>query len=168
MTDTRETADSAPHVPSPPERAASEKKHSSVPGDARWGTWALAAVTLLLLLSSGLVGALLALRLQPSTPPLRIAIVDTTKIAEAVAEASQHDAGLVGRFPQRFDALIRQLQEAEPQRLFLVREAVIGTGWEDITPLILQDLREQAPLTPSLPSAAPPASKGSSGRPHAP
>ncbi len=166
--------ETAPHSESPSEALpeipaeALETVGRSALRTVPWGSLALAALAVLLSLTSGLVGALLALQLRPSPPPpLRIAIVDTTRIAEAVGEASQRDAGLVQRFPARFDELIRQLQEAEPNRLFLVREAVVGSAAEDITPLILQDLREP-PHAPALPSF-PPGPKSSPGsRSHGP
>ncbi len=162
-----------PDSPHLPDREAAPRTHPdahegftrSALLETRWSALVLTAVAVLLLLSSALVGALLALRLQPSPASLRIAVVDTPKIAEAVADASQHDAGLVQRWPAHFDEFIRQMQDAEPNRLLLVREAVIGTGWEDVTPLLLQELQKQpGPALPLIPTP-----KGSAeGRSHVP
>jgi len=168
MPETPQTSQPAPEAPRGSSSAAHEEPRRFVPGEARWSAWALIAVGVLLALSSGLVGGLLALRLQPTTPPLRIAVVDTTKIAEAVAEAAQHDAGVLQRFPRHFDEVIRQMQEAEPHRVFLVREAVIGTAGEDVTPLVLQDLRDQATPAPPVPSPGPATPQGDPRRPHGP
>jgi hypothetical protein len=99
---------------------------------------------LLLALASGAVGALLVLTLRPATPPVRIAVLDTTRIAEALAQHSGREDGVVHRFPERFDRLVRELQEADPMRLILVREAVVGSGPEDLTPLFLQELARDA------------------------
>ncbi len=107
------------------------------------GMLMIALLVLLLALASGAVGALLVLTLRPATPPVRIAVLDTTRIAEALAQHSGREDGVV-HFPERFDRLVRELQEADPMRLILVREAVVGSGWEDLTPLFLQELAPDA------------------------
>ena len=168
MPDTPQTLEPASEARQDARTAAHEGPRRFVPREARWTAWALAAAGVLLALCSGLMGGLLALRLQPTTPPLRIAVVDTTKIAEALAEAAQHDTGVLQRFPRHFDEVIRQLQDTDPYRVFLVREAVIGTAGEDVTPLILQDLHEQATPAPAAPSLAPTTPKGAPRRTHGP
>ncbi len=108
------------------------------------GTLTIALLVLLLALASGAVGALLVLTLRPVTAPVRVAVLDTTRIAEALAQHSGREDGAVHRFPERFDRLVRELQDADPMRLILVREAVVGSEAEDLTPLFLQELARDA------------------------
>jgi hypothetical protein len=123
---TPEAAGRAPRVPNGP------------------GTLTIALLVLLLALASGAVGALLVLTLRPAIPPVRVAVLDTTRIAEALAQHSGREDGVVRRFPERFDRLVRELQETDPMRLILVREAVVGSGSEDLTPLFLHELAPDA------------------------
>ncbi len=129
---------------------------TGLPASAAPGTLAIGLLVLVLSLASGAVGALLVLTLRPATPPARIAVLDTTRIAEALAQQAGREDGLVAHFPRRFDELVRELQETDPTRLILVREAVVGSATEDLTPLFLQELqRDTRPLAPGR-------------RPHAP
>ena len=108
----------------------------------------LALVTLLLALVSGAVGALAVLHFHATPAVPHFAVIDMTKIAEAVADAAKRDEGIVQRFPQRFDQMIRQFQEADPDRVILVREAIVGNDLDDLTPVFLQEIRGEGPLLP--------------------
>ena len=108
----------------------------------------LAMLIILLVLVSGVAGALTVLRFRPALPMPHFAVIDTTKIAEAVAEAAKRDEGIVQRFPRRFDQMIRQFQEADPDRVILVREAVVGNDLDDLTPVVLQEIRGEGPPLP--------------------
>jgi hypothetical protein len=80
------------------------------------------------------------------------------RIAEAAAEAAARDPRGASTFPDRFDRIVRHLQAAEPHRVLLVREAVLGNEVEDLTPIFLQLFREDAPpspLAPRVPTDAP-------------
>ena len=116
------------------------------------GTLVLAMMALLLAGASGALGAFTMLYFRPLPAVPRLAVLDTTKIAEAVAEAAMRDEGIVQRFPRRFEEIIRQLQAADPDRVILVREAVVGSDLDDLTPLVLQEVRGEAP-TPRRPHA---------------
>ena len=118
------------------------------------GMLALALMMLLLAAISGGVGGLAVLHFRPAQTGPHIAVLDTTKITEAIADATKRDEGIVQRFPQRFDQIIRQLQEADPDRVILLREAVVGSDVDDLTPMVLQEILGQTP----------PASRRSNGR----
>ncbi len=137
-----------PAAPAPP--AAAERP---------LGLW-LHVGTLLILLSlaSGATGALLVLWFQPPPPPLRIAVIDMTRVTQAAATGAQ-DATTAAGFPGQFDRALQRLQEEDPGRLLLVREAVLSGQVEDVTPLLLT-------LLPRA-SGAPPARPAPRG-PHAP
>jgi hypothetical protein len=131
---TPETDTETPASPSPTREAT---------GRARPGrTWLLVPLlAILLCLASGAVGGLLILALQARPAPgPRFAVIDTSKILEAVAEASKRDDGLTRRWPERFDLLVEKLQAEDPDRLILVREAVVSKELEDVTPVFLRDL----------------------------
>ena len=108
----------------------------------------LAILVILLALVSGVAGALTMLHFRPALPMPHFAVIDTTKIAEAVADAAKRDEGIIHRFPQRFDQMIQQLQDADPDRVILVREAVVGNDLDDLTPVFLQEIRGERPLLP--------------------
>ena len=143
----------APSEPAPSatsDAAGSLRPHRPVSGGP--GPLILAVMALLLSGVSGVLGACTVLYLRPLPAIPRLAVLDTTKIAEAVAEAATRDDGIVQRFPRRFEVLIRQLQAADPDRVILVREAVVGSDLDDLTPLVLQEVRGEVP-TPRRPHA---------------
>ena len=119
------------------------------------GPGPLVVVLMLVLLSafSGIVGAFTVLHFRPVPAVPHIAVLDTTKIAEAVAEAAKRDEGIVQRFPQRFDQIILQLQDADPDRVILVREAVVGSEVDDLTPAVLHEIRGESPAASRRPNA---------------
>ena len=119
------------------------------------GSGPLVLVLMLVLLSafSGIVGAFTVLHFRPVPAVPHIAVLDTTKITEAVAEAAKRDESIVQRFPQRFDQIIRQLQDADPDRVILVREAVVGSEVDDLTPAVLQEIRGETPAASRRPNA---------------
>lgn len=114
----------------------------------------LALLLVLLACVSGAVGALLTLHFHPAPPPLRVAVIDTTKLAEAVAQAAARDPGIAASFPHRFDQAVHQLQEADPHRLLLVREAVLGPQMDDLTPEFLQLLPSEPAVSSPPPRSA--------------
>jgi hypothetical protein len=142
-----ELSASPPDQPSTVARRPEERRGASGSGPS---PLTLALVALLLALVSGAVGALAVLHFHPTPAVPHFAVIDTTKIAEAVAEAAKRDEGIIHRFPQRFDQMIHQLQEADPDRVILVREAVVGNDLDDLTPVFLQEIRGEGPPLPRI------------------
>lgn len=133
----------APATSTVRDAATAFRSHHAASGGP--GLLALAVMCLLLSGVSGLLGAFTVLYVRPLPAAPRLAVLDTTKIAEAVAEAAMRDEGIVQRFPRRFEDIIQKLQAADPDRVILVREAVVGSDLDDLTPLVLQEVRGEAP-----------------------
>jgi hypothetical protein len=118
--------------------------------------WAqLAGLALLLAVGSGAIGAALVLGLRPDPPaPLRVAVIDIGRVGRAFTESAGREPRGAAAFPERFDHAVRQLQIAEPIRLLLVKEAVVGTDYEDLTEALLTLLRtNRAAPAPARPGA---------------
>ncbi len=139
----------SPAAPAPP----------AAPAERPLGLW-LHVGTLLILLSlvSGATGAVLVLWFHPPEPPLRIAVIDMARVTQAAAGGAQ-DAATAAAFPAQFDQALQRLQQEDPGRLLLVREAVLSGQVEDATPILLT-------LLPRV-SGAPPA-RLAPRSPHAP
>lgn len=116
------------------------------------GILILAAV---LAIVSGAAGALLTLYVRPQTPPPRFAVIDVTRLAQA-AKSTGGDSWATN-FPARLEYAIGQLQQSDPNRVLLVKEAVIGNSAEDLTDMLLpiaftSDQRQPATASPQAPT----------------
>ncbi len=131
---------------------------SPSPGTFDAGILLLAVVLSIL---SGAAGALLTLYLRPQALPLRISVIDVTKLAQA-AKSSGADPVATG-FTSRIQYAIGQLQQSDPTRVILIKEAVISNNAEDLTDTLLpiafaQDPRQSTITSPqaSTPPLSPP------------
>ena len=147
----------APALPSVANPRAPEAAPLPAPAWALPGGFQIAFLVVLLALASGGVGALVTLSSRAPVSPFRVAVIDMARISAAVAEAAARDPRVASTFSDRFDQIVRQLHEAEPHRILLVREAVLGNDIEDLTPIVLHLLREDPstkPLAPGGPTDA--------------
>jgi len=76
-------------------------------------------------LASGAVGALFNSQLFPPPPPVKIGMISLTRLTRAIVDT---EPATSASFATRFDAAAKQLVDAEPGLVLLVREAVIDTG----------------------------------------
>ncbi len=122
------------------------------PAERPMGLW-LHVGTLLILLSlvSGATGALLVLWFHPPGPSLRIAVIDMARVTQAAAAGAQNATAAAG-FPARFDQALQRLQQEDPGRLLLVREAVLSGEVEDVTPALLTFLPRASGAPPARPA----------------
>jgi hypothetical protein len=121
--------------------------------------WAqIAGLALVLAVGSGAIGAALVLWLHPDPPaPLRVAVIDIGRVSRAFTESAGREPRGAAAFPEHFDRAVRQLQTAEPTRLLLLKEAVVGTDSEDLTDALLTLLRtNSAARAPARPGASRP------------
>ncbi len=141
---------------STPSPSASDAPGSGQPDpipaqSSRWFALQVGALALFLMLASGGVGAFLVHSWgpAPALPRLRIAVLDMARVMDDFAGGALKQPGSTAGFDARFDRAVRRLQESEPGRLILVKEAVIAAdGYEDLTAEVLQLIRSEAPTQP--------------------
>ena len=140
-------------------QAPADVPPAPVPSRIGWPmpAWAqLAGLALLLAVGSGAIGAALVLALRPDPPaPLRVAVIDIGRVGRAFTESAGREPRGAAAFPERFDRAVRQLQTAEPARLLLLKEAVVGTDSEDLTEALLTLLRTNRAAPASARPGAP-------------
>lgn len=104
-------------------------------------------------LASGALGALLSARLLRPTPPIKIGVINLTRVTRAIADAGPTSGA---SFAPRFDAAVKRLVEAEPGLVLFVKEAVIDTGQEDYTNALMPLFGHRtAPPAPHTSSPSP-------------
>jgi hypothetical protein len=89
----------------------------------------------ILSIAGGIAGALLVAYLRPQPAPTRIAVVDITRLTHA-AKSSGQDPWTTG-FTDRLNQAIATLQQGDPDRVLLIKEAVVGNSAEDLTDTLL-------------------------------
>ena len=134
-----------PSPTSPPSPTAAAPAPAAPSAWRRVRQWAgtpdtqLVALALLAAVLAGLLGGVLSARLlRHPEPPLRVGVINLTRLTQAVATHGLSDPAAGATFGARFDAAVKQLLAADPDRLLLVKEAVVGGGRiEDLTDAIL-------------------------------
>lgn len=138
-------------------------RHERTPRLQPWGAvrldpWTqLVVLMFLVALLAGGLGGLLATRwLRHGEAPLRVGVINFTRLTQAVAAAGLNDPRAGVAFGPRFEAAIQQLVEADPDRLLLVREAVVAGGHiEDLTDALLPLFAPAAGQTLAPPTSPP-------------
>jgi hypothetical protein len=121
-------------VPAPTPHPPSQRRRQIVQAD----TLQLLTLLTLLCLGSGAIGAMLIVRLFPPPPPLRISVVDVTRLSKVfLNSASAKDPGWTASLPIRLEYALAALQQANPDRIFLIKEAVVSGQTDDLTDAIL-------------------------------
>lgn len=125
---------SAPPLPAPAPHPPSQRRRQIFQAD----TLQLLALLALLCLGSGAIGAMLIVRLFPPPPPLRISVVDVTRLSKVFLDsASAKDPAWTASLPIRLEYALAALQQANPDRIFLIKEAVVSGQTDDLTDAIL-------------------------------